>query len=192
MPRITLNNDTNGNRITSNLYLLWHQRNRFTILNCPRSMRRSNRVKSRSLLRVHCGGDSSDRWKKQADVFHFWWTYAFLSESSDETTHLHVLQDQWGICPCLQFARWLSLCLPSWSNDEESLVSVLRNAANELECPVLLAYVCPRCGATGPSAHTIKYCPSLSECERVALPTVKLFKGGRSSSGNQNLFKNWM
>ena len=26
-------------------------------------------------------------------------------------------------------------------------------------CPVLSAYVCPICEATGPVAHTIKYCP---------------------------------
>jgi len=52
-----------------------------------------------------------------------------------------------------------------------------------------MAYVCPKCGATGKLAHTIKYCPALSETERVALPTVKLFKEGRTSSGNKNLFK---
>ncbi|CAF1399165.1 unnamed protein product [Rotaria sordida] len=66
---------------------------------------------------------------------------------------------------------------------------VLRNIDNEIECPILMAYVCPKCGATGKSAHTIKYCTALSERERVALPTVKLFKEGRSSSGNMNLFK---
>jgi protein nanos 1 len=66
---------------------------------------------------------------------------------------------------------------------------VLRNIDNELECPILMSYVCPKCGATGKSAHTIKYCSALSENERVALPTVKLFKEGRTSSGNKNLFK---
>ncbi len=52
-----------------------------------------------------------------------------------------------------------------------------------------MAYICPKCGATGKSAHTIKYCTALSENERVALPTIKLLKEGRSSSGNMNLFK---
>lgn len=66
---------------------------------------------------------------------------------------------------------------------------VLRNVSHEIECPVLMAYICPRCGATGKSAHTIKYCTALSEKERVALPKVKLFREGRSSSGNMNLFK---
>ena len=68
-------------------------------------------------------------------------------------------------------------------------IIVLRNIDNEIECPILMAYVCPKCGATGKSAHTIKYCTALSENERVALPTVKLLKEGRSSSGNMNLFK---
>ena len=66
---------------------------------------------------------------------------------------------------------------------------VLRNIDNEVECPVLMAFICPKCGATGKSAHTIKYCTALSECERVALPTVKLLREGRSSSGNMNLFR---
>ena len=42
-----------------------------------------------------------------------------------------------------------------------------------------MSYICPKCGATGKSAHTIKYCPSLSESERVALPTIKLLKEDR-------------
>lgn len=66
---------------------------------------------------------------------------------------------------------------------------VLRNINNEIECPILMAYVCPKCGATGKLAHTIKYCTALSEYERISLPTVKLFKEGRTSSGNMNLFK---
>ena len=53
---------------------------------------------------------------------------------------------------------------------------VLRNIDNEIECPILMAYVCPKCGATGKSAHTIKYCTALSENERVALPTVKFIQ----------------
>lgn len=84
------------------------------------------------------------------------------------------------------------ICSFCKSNGESASVytsHVLRNNNNEIECPVLMAYVCPKCGATGKMAHTIKYCPSLSESERVALPTIKTLKEGRSSSGNQNLFK---
>jgi len=84
------------------------------------------------------------------------------------------------------------ICSFCKSNGESASVytsHVLRNTDNEIECPILMAYVCPKCGATGKSAHTIKYCTALSESERVALPTVKLFKEGRTSSGNKNLFK---
>jgi protein nanos 1 len=76
-----------------------------------------------------------------------------------------------------------------YRNDKNISFLVLRNINNEIECPILMSYVCPKCGATGKSAHTIKYCTALSESERVALPTVKLFKEGRTSSGKKNLFK---
>lgn len=85
-----------------------------------------------------------------------------------------------------------SICSFCKSNGESADVytsHTLRNDANEIECPVLMAYICPKCGATGKTAHTIKYCPTLSESERVALPTVKIFKEGRTASGNKNLFK---
>ncbi|UJR24968.1 hypothetical protein I4U23_006332 [Adineta vaga] len=84
------------------------------------------------------------------------------------------------------------ICTFCKSNGESANVytsHVLRNGDHEIQCPILLAYVCPKCGATGKSAHTIKYCTALSENERVALPTVKTLKEGRSSSGNKNLFK---
>jgi len=84
------------------------------------------------------------------------------------------------------------ICSFCKSNGESASVytsHVLRNINNEIECPILMAYICPKCGATGKSAHTIKYCTALSENERVALPSVKLLKEGRSSSGNKNLFR---
>ena len=52
-----------------------------------------------------------------------------------------------------------------------------------------MAYICPKCGATGKSTHTIKYCTALSEGQRIALPIVKLFQEDRSSSENMYLFK---
>ncbi|CAF1025493.1 unnamed protein product [Didymodactylos carnosus] len=81
--------------------------------------------------------------------------------------------------------RKRKICSFCKSNGESSSVYTshnLRDAANNIECPVLMAYTCPKCGASGNKAHTIKYCTSLSENERVSLPTVKLFKEGRCAA----------
>lgn len=36
---------------------------------------------------------------------------------------------------------------------------VLKAADGRVVCPVLRAYTCPLCGASGDDAHTVKYCP---------------------------------
>ncbi|EDV22801.1 uncharacterized protein TRIADDRAFT_9546, partial [Trichoplax adhaerens] len=35
----------------------------------------------------------------------------------------------------------------------------LKDADGKITCPILKAYTCPICGATGENSHTIKYCP---------------------------------
>ena len=39
----------------------------------------------------------------------------------------------------------------------------LKDTDGKITCPILKAYTCPICGATGENSHTIKYCPSNKE-----------------------------
>ena len=53
-------------------------------------------------------------------------------------------------------------CAFCHNNNETEVVytsHTLRDRLGRISCPVLAAYVCPLCGATGFGAHTIKYCP---------------------------------
>ena len=56
-----------------------------------------------------------------------------------------------------------NFCVFCKNNGEDEmyyLSHTLKNDDGLVTCPVLSAYICPICGATGPVAHTIKYCPN--------------------------------
>ena len=67
------------------------------------------------------------------------------------------------------------------NNKEESCVyntHVIKDEFGNVTCPILQRYSCPKCGATGKRAHTVKYCP-LGD----VIPTVDcLLKTPRNST----------
>ena len=59
---------------------------------------------------------------------------------------------------------WLcKFCLNNGEDDTKFLSHRLKDDRGRITCPVLYNYVCPICGATGPWAHTIRYCPESRE-----------------------------
>ena len=65
----------------------------------------------------------------------------------------------------------------------------LKDVEGNIKCPVLSAYVCPICGATGKDSHTIKYCPyNVSD----TLSITSLTKTVRSAAGKRIGRTNWL
>ena len=59
---------------------------------------------------------------------------------------------------------WIcKFCLNNGEDDTKFLSHRLKDDRGRITCPVLYNYVCPICGATGPWAHTIRYCPESRE-----------------------------
>ncbi|RLU22622.1 hypothetical protein DMN91_004900 [Ooceraea biroi] len=61
---------------------------------------------------------------------------------------------------------------------------VLKYDDGRVQCPVLRAYVCPICGATGDYAHTVKYCPK-GPYNPNSISTANAFKLLRNSTGKR-------
>lgn len=65
---------------------------------------------------------------------------------------------------------------------------LLKDADGRVRCPVLRAYTCPICGASGDDAHTIKYCQKAPKSSG-PIPTVNTFKLLRNSTGKKRTKK---
>lgn len=63
-------------------------------------------------------------------------------------------------------------------NNEESVLVYrshwLKGPTGEVLCPFLRKYVCPLCGATGPKAHTLRFCPKVGSAYSSVYVTSKL------------------
>ncbi|XP_053552409.1 nanos homolog 2 [Bombina bombina] len=62
-------------------------------------------------------------------------------------------------CEAILPEEWCNFCKHNGESSTIYTSHSLKNHEGIVECPVLRNYVCPLCGSTGDSAHTLKYCP---------------------------------
>ncbi len=68
----------------------------------------------------------------------------------------------------------LQVCVFCRNNGESEAVyssHILKDAEGRTTCPILRAYTCPICKASGDNSHTIKYCPLNQHAGRAQLPS---------------------
>lgn len=66
------------------------------------------------------------------------------------------------------------VCVFCRNNGENELIyssHSLKDSLGNVTCPILRAYQCPICGATGAQAHTIKYCQATGDDNNQHIPT---------------------
>jgi hypothetical protein len=82
------------------------------------------------------------------------------SEKIDNEVIKHLIQEaNWK----RQCGMKKEICVFCRNNGENELIyssHSLKDSIGNVTCPILRAYQCPICGATGSQAHTIKYCQS--------------------------------
>ncbi|KAM8833351.1 nanos homolog 1-like [Synchiropus picturatus] len=74
-------------------------------------------------------------------------------------------------------------CRNNGAPEEVYGTHILKTADGRVLCPILRAYTCPLCSASGDNAHTIKYCPLSKE-----QPGPRLPRGSRSVGKRLKIF----
>ncbi|XP_068154183.1 protein nanos isoform X1 [Drosophila tropicalis] len=87
----------------------------------------------------------------------------------------------------LQISRHCVFC--ENNNEPEAVIysHTVRDSFNRVLCPKLRTYVCPICGASGDSAHTIKYCPKKPIITMEDAIKAESFRLAKSSYYNQQM-----
>lgn len=86
-----------------------------------------------------------------------------------------VIANNGNYCVCVFKKNFLEVCVFCRNNSEKEQFytsHTLKDASNNVACPILRLYQCPICHASGDQAHTIKYCPYAEKDSAY----IKLFK----------------
>ncbi|CAF1134261.1 unnamed protein product [Rotaria sordida] len=93
------------------------------------------------------------------------------SEKIDMEIIKHLIQEaNWK----RQCGMKKEVCVFCRNNGENELIyssHSLKDSIGNVTCPILRAYQCPICGATGSQAHTIKYCQATGDDNNRHVPT---------------------
>ncbi|KAK3103708.1 hypothetical protein FSP39_021182 [Pinctada imbricata] len=79
--------------------------------------------------------------------------------------------------------KYCALCKKNGETREFYTTHVLKDNRGKVICPILRKYSCPKCGATGDNAHTLRHCPITRGTDQQSV--METIKTPRSSCGRR-------